>query len=693
MQVRFLPFWNSQNTSDPNANEGLLPTESVLGVLAGIGLWLAQLLLVVIGHVIVIAGAVVMANVLEVHTTHGQKERAIMLKLSFFQVINNVITVTTIAFTPNQYNPDAGKEPWLWFPKGWYPTGAVLIINALLGDLLFVAVVIDGLRPQDLILKHFLAPRAKTQARMNECALSHGGDGARVPSGPRCLGCTECCLLSCQMPSVRPRSPPSTLRGSHSQVVLDPGGHHAVDAHAAPKQVPHPRAHVRDGTRILLAPSPLPPPWDWIGKGRVCQMPTPAPSGSAAAHVCPPVVPVVRLLSLAAGTRLQCRSFSSWSPPTAGLLSGSTASTSFASSARHPPPTSRCSTCMFTSCHLPSFSRSTPLPPPLAFAEEGFASALAPRPAIVCLGHSPRMPAGQRHARALCGGVTRFGRAHFHCGAVSWPRCVQAGMAVKFFYDICDSSDESKSSWLDPVMPALDMTPDARCGAAVQFATPLSHAADVLSSGCVLQNPTDAASVDREAWLRRAATAIWNSTASVPSAFSPLQVDVDESPVRLRCLRSVYNGSVGAACAPLVQSSAFCGNTGWTSAKGIVNATAFVTALVLLFYVPAAPCPLAPPPTHIISFSAASARAATRAVRHPASHTRCASPGSAPCPCIDLTRIRAPWPRPPPLRCAARSSACACSKSADLSRGATIRRMRSSHGQPRAWPRRSHSPT
>lgn len=155
----------------------------------GLGVWVLQLLLIVLGHVMVIAGAIIFAIIFERAHTHGEKETSIMLKISFFQVINNVITVTALAFLSigenDKVNPIAGHQfdypAWyipkgthlfpVIFPSGWYPAGATLIINSLIGDLLFVGIVIDCLRPPDLFFKYFLAPKAKTQGRMNElCA-------------------------------------------------------------------------------------------------------------------------------------------------------------------------------------------------------------------------------------------------------------------------------------------------------------------------------------------------------------------------------------------------------------------------------------------------------------------------------------------------------------------------------------------
>ena len=75
------------------------------GFLQAFGMWLGQLILIVFGHVIVIIGTIILANTLERHRSHGQKERATMLKVTFFQVLNNVITVSVIVFWPQStYN-------------------------------------------------------------------------------------------------------------------------------------------------------------------------------------------------------------------------------------------------------------------------------------------------------------------------------------------------------------------------------------------------------------------------------------------------------------------------------------------------------------------------------------------------------------------------------------------------------------
>ena len=92
-----------------------------------------------------------------------------MLKISIFQWLNNVVAAMYIALVPgNEFNEFAGARLGLWFSAPWYPSGAALIMNALFGDLFFINFIIDGLRPPELFLKWILAPRAKTQGRMNE---------------------------------------------------------------------------------------------------------------------------------------------------------------------------------------------------------------------------------------------------------------------------------------------------------------------------------------------------------------------------------------------------------------------------------------------------------------------------------------------------------------------------------------------
>ena len=151
----------------------------------------------------------ILANVLERHHTHAEKEMRIMLTLSFFQCFNNILTVTVMLWVSTAANPNADGR----FISGWYASGAALIINGLIGDLFVICIFVDGVRPQarahhtrqplhadgccaplhtnrhvplrtdyhvrlraigcitqDMVRRRILAPAAKTQARMNELA-------------------------------------------------------------------------------------------------------------------------------------------------------------------------------------------------------------------------------------------------------------------------------------------------------------------------------------------------------------------------------------------------------------------------------------------------------------------------------------------------------------------------------------------
>ena len=101
----------------------------------------------------------------------------IMLKISFFQWFNNVICAISFAYIGTKANPSCIEQGYEWFVcpekmgmfvSGWYPTGAHLILNALIGDLIIINFVMDCFRPPEFIQKYVIAKRARTQARMNE---------------------------------------------------------------------------------------------------------------------------------------------------------------------------------------------------------------------------------------------------------------------------------------------------------------------------------------------------------------------------------------------------------------------------------------------------------------------------------------------------------------------------------------------
>ncbi len=68
--------------------------------------------------------------------------------------------------------PLGSDELWAWgvhpdCVQHWYTTGAFVLINALFGDLTAILFIIELVRPDKLITRYVLAPRAATQVEMN----------------------------------------------------------------------------------------------------------------------------------------------------------------------------------------------------------------------------------------------------------------------------------------------------------------------------------------------------------------------------------------------------------------------------------------------------------------------------------------------------------------------------------------------
>ena len=50
----------------------------------------------------------------------------------------------------------------------WYTTGALVLMNTVFGDLTAILGLIEFIRPDKLIVRYLIAPRAPTQAEMNQ---------------------------------------------------------------------------------------------------------------------------------------------------------------------------------------------------------------------------------------------------------------------------------------------------------------------------------------------------------------------------------------------------------------------------------------------------------------------------------------------------------------------------------------------
>ena len=134
------------------------------GFFAYVGIWLLSVLLIVVGHLVLIIAVIVMANVLERPHTHADKEISVMLKISFFQWFNNCAQSIAFVYLATAGNPQPNGE----FGAGWYSSGGALIINALIGDLVLINLLIDGLKPEVLLQRYVFTRSALTQSRMNE---------------------------------------------------------------------------------------------------------------------------------------------------------------------------------------------------------------------------------------------------------------------------------------------------------------------------------------------------------------------------------------------------------------------------------------------------------------------------------------------------------------------------------------------
>ena len=110
----------------------------------------------IFGHVIIFIAVPILAHTLERPHFVSQREVSIFLKLSFFQVFNVLVCAYGLLY----FQGDTVRD--------WLGDAGALILNGLVGDTLIIGLGVDGLRPDVLLRRHVLAPRAKSQFRMNE---------------------------------------------------------------------------------------------------------------------------------------------------------------------------------------------------------------------------------------------------------------------------------------------------------------------------------------------------------------------------------------------------------------------------------------------------------------------------------------------------------------------------------------------
>ena len=127
---------------------------------------------VIVGNVSIFALTPNLALLLERYHTADERETAMLRKMCFFQCLNFAgacfCFLWCLAFVPglDQAACPAGHESHFW--PDWYYTGGATAFNVLLGDVVVVIGLVEGLRLFDkLPIRHLAARFAVTQQRMN----------------------------------------------------------------------------------------------------------------------------------------------------------------------------------------------------------------------------------------------------------------------------------------------------------------------------------------------------------------------------------------------------------------------------------------------------------------------------------------------------------------------------------------------
>ena len=127
-----------------------------------VGSYVLLVLLLILGYVSIFALVPVFAHQLERYHTFAAREMQICYKLCFFQVLSTVLPSTFFTWVD-------GRNPLgTWsLDQPWYATGGTVLLTALVGDFIFVGVLVDLFRPDVVFCRRVLAPRARTQRQMN----------------------------------------------------------------------------------------------------------------------------------------------------------------------------------------------------------------------------------------------------------------------------------------------------------------------------------------------------------------------------------------------------------------------------------------------------------------------------------------------------------------------------------------------
>ena len=148
---------------------------------------------IIVCNVVIFVSVPQLSIHMERHHTRSGQHMHMLIKMVFFQLFNTVVASLSFMFLkwemPTRHPscplihpplPPAGAcfDPardgfeYLDFTTvcvtHWYTTGAVVLINAVIGDLTAILGLIEFIRPDKLITRYLVAPRAPTQAEMNQ---------------------------------------------------------------------------------------------------------------------------------------------------------------------------------------------------------------------------------------------------------------------------------------------------------------------------------------------------------------------------------------------------------------------------------------------------------------------------------------------------------------------------------------------
>lgn len=151
--------------------------------------------LIIASNVLIFALTPALSLAFDSHQARSSQHLHMLLKMVFFQCLNTIVSCSSFFYVPwpaqeangthcprppvpalppgESCSPEGGWDlgkPSLACVRHWYVSGAVALLNALVGDLFAILLLIELVMhggPDKLLARHVLARRARTQAEMN----------------------------------------------------------------------------------------------------------------------------------------------------------------------------------------------------------------------------------------------------------------------------------------------------------------------------------------------------------------------------------------------------------------------------------------------------------------------------------------------------------------------------------------------